>query len=120
MLHRAFIARTPFTIVGPAGLEERLESLFRAAWGVDWETMRRELLLTYVETGERGTVAGMDLDPVQLAHGSSRCPGYQPRRPPPGWPAHASPRPPATECPLRRGRDPGSWNDAAQPCDALP
>ena len=77
VLHRAFVDRTPFTIVGPAGLEERLESLFRASWGVDWDVMRGELLMTYVEAGERGTVAGIDYETVQLDHGTSGCTGYR-------------------------------------------
>jgi len=77
VLHRAFIARTPFTIVGPAGLEERLESLFRASWGGDWDAMRGELRLTYLEAGERGTVAGVDYETVQLDHGMKGCTGYR-------------------------------------------
>jgi len=77
VLHRAFIVKEPFTIVGPAGVEERLESLFRAAWGVDWETMRRNLNLTYQEAGERGKVAGVDYETVALDHGSSGCTGFR-------------------------------------------
>ena len=77
VLHRAFIDRTPFTIVGPAGVEERLESLFRAAWGVDWNVIRAAMLLTYEEAGERGTGAGIEYETVQLDHGSSGCTGYR-------------------------------------------
>ena len=77
VLHRAFIARTPFTIVGPAGVEERLESLFTAAWGVDWKHIRGELLLTYQEAKESGTAAGIDYRTVQLDHGTSGCTGYR-------------------------------------------
>ena len=77
VLHRAFVARTPFTIVGPAGVEERLESLFRASWGVDWDVMKAELLMTYREAGERGTIAGIDYETVQLDHGTSGCTGYR-------------------------------------------
>ena len=77
VLHRAFIARTPFTIVGPAGVEERLESLFTAAWGVDWSHMRGELLVTYQEAQESGTAAGIDYESVRLDHGTSGCTGYR-------------------------------------------
>ncbi|HEY8760148.1 MAG TPA: MBL fold metallo-hydrolase [Candidatus Dormibacteraeota bacterium] len=77
VLHRAFVTRTPFTIVGPAGVEERLESLFRASWGVDWEVIRKEMLLTYREAGERGTIAGIEYETVQLDHGTSGCTGYR-------------------------------------------
>jgi ribonuclease BN (tRNA processing enzyme) len=77
VLHRAFIAKAPFTIVGPDGVEDRLESLFQAAWGVDWEAMRGNLNLTYREAGERGSVAGVDYETVALDHGSSGCTGYR-------------------------------------------
>lgn len=77
MLHRAFVARAPFTIVGPAGVEARLEALFRAAWGVDWDVMRAQLNVTYVEAGERGSVAGVEYETVRLDHGSSGCTGYR-------------------------------------------
>jgi phosphoribosyl 1,2-cyclic phosphodiesterase len=39
--------------------------------------MRGELLLTYVEAGERGTVAGVEYETVQLDHGTSGCTGYR-------------------------------------------
>lgn len=77
VLHRAFVGKAPFTIVGPAGVEARLESLFRAAWGVDWEAMRGNLDLTYREAGERGEVAGVAYETVALDHGSSGCTGYR-------------------------------------------
>jgi phosphoribosyl 1,2-cyclic phosphodiesterase len=77
VLHRAFVSQSPFTIVGPAGVEERLESLFRAAWGVDWEEMRGKVPVTYQQAGERGTVAGVEYETVQLQHGTSGCTGYR-------------------------------------------
>ena len=55
----------------------QLESLFRASWGVDWDVMRGELLLTYVDAGERGTVAGVEYETVKLDHGTSGCTGYR-------------------------------------------
>ncbi len=39
--------------------------------------MRHELLLTYVEAGEGGTIAGIDYETVLLDHGSSGCTGYR-------------------------------------------
>ena len=63
--------------MGPAGVEERLESLFRAAWGVDWDAIRKDLPLTYLEAGERGTVSGIEYETVQLDHGTSGCTGYR-------------------------------------------
>ena len=77
MLHRALVDRRPFTIVGPEGVEDRLESLFRAAWGVDWDHMRGELNQEYVEAGERGSVAGVDYETVKLDHGSMGCTGFR-------------------------------------------
>jgi len=77
VLHRAFISKTPFTIVGPTGLEERLESLFRAAWGIDWDAMRPSVQVTYLDAGDHGTVAGVDYETVQLDHGTSGCTGYR-------------------------------------------
>jgi ribonuclease BN (tRNA processing enzyme) len=77
VLHRAFVAQTPFTIVGPAGVEDRLESLFRAAWGRDWDAMRPNLKVTYREAGESGSVAGVDYETVALDHGTSGCTGYR-------------------------------------------
>lgn len=77
VLHRAFVTSAPFTIVGPAGLEERLESLFRAAWGIDWEQMRERVPVTYQEAGERGDVAGVEYETVRLEHGTSGCTGYR-------------------------------------------
>ncbi|TMD54342.1 MAG: ribonuclease Z [Chloroflexi bacterium] len=77
VLHRGFISKRPLTIVGPAGLEERLESLFKAAWGVDWGQMRDSIPLLYREAGESGSVAGVDYETVQLDHGTSGCTGYR-------------------------------------------
>lgn len=77
VLHRAFINPTPFTIVGPAGVEARLESLFTAAWGIDWAQMRGQVQVTYREAGESGSVAGIDYETVQLDHGTSGCTGYR-------------------------------------------
>jgi phosphoribosyl 1,2-cyclic phosphodiesterase len=39
--------------------------------------MRAELLMTYREAGEGGTVAGIDYETVQLDHGTSGCTGYR-------------------------------------------
>ena len=77
VLDRAFIHQTPFTIVGPTGLEERLESLFTAAWGVDWPAMRPNLQVTYREAGAGGSIAGIDYETVALDHGTSGCTGYR-------------------------------------------
>ena len=77
VLHRAFISKTPLTIVGPAGVEERLERLFECSWGASWAEMRAFLPITYVEAGERGTVAGVEYETVQLKHGLEGCTGYR-------------------------------------------
>jgi ribonuclease BN (tRNA processing enzyme) len=77
VLHRGFISKRPLLIVGPAGVEERLESLFRAAWGVDWDAMRPSIPITYREAGEKGSAAGVDYETVVLDHGTSGCTGYR-------------------------------------------
>ena len=65
------------TIVGPAGVEARLESLFLAAWGEDWEPIRHRIPITYVEADPEGMVAGISYQAVQLDHGLRGCTGYR-------------------------------------------
>ena len=77
VLHRAFISKAPFTIVGPAGVEERLERLFDVSWGASWPEMRKHLPVTYVEAGESGSVAGVEYETVRLKHGLEGCTGYR-------------------------------------------
>jgi ribonuclease BN (tRNA processing enzyme) len=73
MLHRSFVAPGHLTVVGPAGIEERLEHLFRFAWDVEWEMFRRSIGLEYVEAAAAGEVNGIRYETVSLDHGR---PGY--------------------------------------------
>lgn len=77
VLHRAFVSQTPFTLVGPAGVEQRLERLFDVAWGKSWAEMRPHLEMAYVEAAGQGSVAGIDYETVRLQHGLEGCTGYR-------------------------------------------
>jgi len=77
LLHRAFVSKTPLTIVGPAGVEERLERLFECCWGASWAEMRGFLPLTYVEAAAAGSAAGVEYETVRLQHGREGCTGYR-------------------------------------------
>ena len=77
VLDRGFVSGAPVTIVGPAGVATRLESLFLAAWGEDWGAMRDRMPINYLEAGTEGSVAGIDYQTVALDHGISGCTGYR-------------------------------------------
>ncbi len=80
MLHRAFIARQPMTIVGPDGVEERLETLFRFAWGEHWDSgpnFRAMSGHAYRVAGDQGEVAGIEYETVGLDHGEMAAIGYR-------------------------------------------
>src|SRR2546421_12008912 len=40
LLHRAFFPTRPPVVVGPPGVEERVETLGRLAWGDEWPEFR--------------------------------------------------------------------------------
>ncbi|TMD08453.1 MAG: ribonuclease Z [Chloroflexi bacterium] len=78
VLHRLFRDKRPFTIVGPTGVEERMEAFFRFAWHDDfWLEFRARLPLTYVEAGESGELNGIRYETVALKHGAGGCTGYR-------------------------------------------
>jgi ribonuclease Z len=77
MLHRSFHPSGPLWIVGPPGVEECLESLFRLAWGDGWPEYRARIDLTYHEAGAGGEVAGTPYETVRLEHGHMDCRGYR-------------------------------------------
>src|SRR5258708_1250122 len=49
MLYRAFMPSSGLAVVGPPGVEERLESLFHVAWGDEWTQFRQQIGLSYEE-----------------------------------------------------------------------
>lgn len=67
----------PLTIVGPPGVEPRIEGLLCLAWGDDWPEHARNLERTYVEAAPRGTAAGVSFESVKLDHGDVDCRGYR-------------------------------------------
>ncbi len=77
MLHRAFVASGGLSVVGPPGVERRLEGLFHVAWGDEWRKVRELIGLTYHEAGASGEVAGVPYETVQLVHGDQDCRGYR-------------------------------------------
>jgi ribonuclease Z len=77
MLHRAFIQASPFTIVGPPGVESGLEQLFGLCWGEEWPEFRERSQVGYQEAGSAGEVAGIAYETVRLDHGLSGSTGYR-------------------------------------------
>jgi ribonuclease BN (tRNA processing enzyme) len=77
MLHRAFVEPSPFVIVGPAGVESRLEQLFAVCWGSEWPEFRERSQVRYQEAGSKGEVAGVTYQTVQLDHGGGGSMGYR-------------------------------------------
>ena len=79
VLHRVFADRPRLlTIVGPEGLEDRLERLLEVSWGVDWKpVMRPRFKVRYVPARPRGQAGGHRYETVRLDHGSSGANGYR-------------------------------------------
>lgn len=80
ILHRAFIGQRPLTIVGPAGVEDFLESLFRLCWGPEWDdgpAFRSQSGHVYLEAGDGGDANGIPFEAVRLDHGATTAVGYR-------------------------------------------
>jgi ribonuclease BN (tRNA processing enzyme) len=77
MLHRSFQPTGPLVVLGPPGVEDHLEKLFRLAWGEGWPRYRERIGLSYHEAGASGEVAGVRYETVKLAHGDMDCRGYR-------------------------------------------
>jgi ribonuclease BN (tRNA processing enzyme) len=78
VLHRVFVDQRRLTFVGPEGLEDRLEALWQAAWGADWNrVMRPRFKVSYRTARSSGSVAGIKYESVKLDHGSSGSTGYR-------------------------------------------
>jgi len=78
VLYRIFNRSRPLTIVGPEGLEERLEALWRVSWGGDWDrVMRAQFKVSYREARQSGSAAGLRYQSVKLDHGTSGSRGYR-------------------------------------------
>lgn len=76
---RAFAPeRRALTIVGPAGVEDRVDRLLDAAWGSDdWQEIRAAFPLRFQEAGARGVAAGVEYETVPLEHGTVPGMGYR-------------------------------------------
>jgi ribonuclease BN (tRNA processing enzyme) len=77
LLYRAFVPTGPLAVIGPPGVEKRLEGLLRLAWGDEWTAFREQIGLMYHEAGASGEVAGVRYETVKLAHGDQDCRGYR-------------------------------------------
>jgi ribonuclease BN (tRNA processing enzyme) len=78
VLHRVFVDQRPITIVGPDGIEERMEALFEVSWGQDWQgAMRERFHVTYHPAKPSGTAAGYKYESIKLDHGTSGSNGYR-------------------------------------------
>jgi ribonuclease BN (tRNA processing enzyme) len=78
VLHRVFVDQRPITIVGPEGLEARMEALFEVSWGQDWQlAMRARFNVTYQVAQPSGTAGGYEYESIRLDHGTSGSNGYR-------------------------------------------
>src|SRR6266700_600497 len=75
--YRAFFRCRPLAVVGPPGVERRLDGLLRLAWGDAWLDERRALDVSYHEAQPSGEVAGIRYEAVALEHGGMDCRGYR-------------------------------------------
>ena len=85
MIRRAFVPSAPLTVVGPAGVEEVMESLLRLSWGANWTSgpdFRGRSGHHYREAGEGGEVEGIVYEAIRLDHGGPEtATGYRLRLP---------------------------------------
>jgi ribonuclease BN (tRNA processing enzyme) len=77
LLHRSFLDPRPLTVLGPAGVEARVDALCRLAWGEEWPDFRARFPLHFEEAGTVGSVAGWDYETVALQHGLAGGMGYR-------------------------------------------
>jgi len=78
VLHHALVSQTPLTVIGPAGVEKVLETLFGLCWGEEWEAeFRGRFALRYLEAEAAGEVDGVRYETVRLDHGRRGCTGYR-------------------------------------------
>lgn len=79
LCYRAFAPEPrPLVIVGPAGVEERVDRLLDAAWGgADWQEMRAGFPLSFQEADTQGYAAGVAYETVPLEHGKVPGMGYR-------------------------------------------
>jgi ribonuclease BN (tRNA processing enzyme) len=76
VLRRAFFPARPLTVVGPPGVERRVEELMAIAWGPDWRA-GHGIDLSYQEALPAGEAAGVRYEAVRLEHGDMDCRGYR-------------------------------------------
>lgn len=76
-LYRGLRSDRPLLVVGPPGVNERLEKLCGLVWGEDWAEFRDRIELRFQEAGPSGEAAGVRYETVRLDHGTQDCRGYR-------------------------------------------
>ena len=78
VLYRIFVDQRPLTLIGPEGVEEKMETLFEVSWGADWKSvMRPRFNVTYENALAAGSAAGYMYQTIRLDHGTSGSNGYR-------------------------------------------
>jgi ribonuclease BN (tRNA processing enzyme) len=65
------------TVVGPRGVANVINTLCDLAWGPAWTISRDAIPLSFVESAEAGTIAGVRYETRVLTHGGVECRGYR-------------------------------------------
>jgi len=77
LLYRAFEPSGPLDVVGPPGVEKRLERLMHVAWGDEWSVYREQIGVTYHDARAADEIAGVRYQSVKLVHGNQDVRGYR-------------------------------------------
>ena len=77
VLYRALAADGTLEVVGPEGIQQRLEQLFEFCWLQEWQQFRDRFELRYTVAQPHGNAAGVEYESVHLDHGQSGGTGYR-------------------------------------------
>jgi ribonuclease BN (tRNA processing enzyme) len=77
LVQRAFRPSGPLLVVGPPGVEQRVDLLCQLVWGEGWSELREAIGLTFQEAAPSGTAAGVGYESVKLEHSDMDCRGYR-------------------------------------------
>jgi ribonuclease Z len=76
-LYRAFMPSGPLPVIGPPGVEDRVERLMDVTYGDEWPVLRVRAGITYHAAAAAGEIAGVRYETVKLEHGDQDCRGYR-------------------------------------------
>ena len=78
MFYRGFRPTGPLTVIGPPGVERKVDGLLRLAWGdEEWPEHARGIDLIYREAAATGEAAGVRYEALKLDHGDMDSRGYR-------------------------------------------